>query len=156
VRNPFTRIVIPNPCVDDVSRTVPFFPIVLPALTKRIALFTINSTVSTPVNVPSLPDDVAQDFMKKRFPVAWRFDENGREIPTIGADALDILDALSADRRRQVFIAKSYDREFNYEELEFLGDAALKHSISRLIEQRYKDVTMAWRHVSLYAILGSA
>lgn len=64
-----------------------------------IALLQIDSTVSTPATIPNLPNDVVQGVIKQHLPVAWRFDEDGCGIPHINADALDILQHISEEKR---------------------------------------------------------
>lgn len=71
-----------------------------------VASYNINSSASKAITVPSLPDDVAQEFIKKHTPIAWRFDADGREIPGINPDALKIRYLqrdTSTDFQRQIF-----------------------------------------------------
>lgn len=100
------------------------------------------------ITVPSLPTDAAQTFISKLVIKGFIFDDGGRDIPTIDSRALEVLERLSGDRKRQIFTHKSADRYSNYEDLEFIGDAALKYTVSQLIEREHHDLGRAWRNAS--------
>ena len=99
--------------------------------------------------VPSLPQDVAETFVSKLVLKNFVFDEGGRQIPEFDPGVLDVLERLSSDSKRRIFTAKSCDNKCNYEDLEFLGDPALRLSISCLIEAKHQDLDRGWRNVSL-------
>ena len=100
------------------------------------------------VTVPSLPDDVAETFISKLVLKNFVFDDGGRHIPDFGPGVLDVLERLSSDSKKQIFTAKSYDSKCNYEDLEFLGDPAIRLSVSCLIETKHRDLDRGWRNVS--------
>jgi dsRNA-specific ribonuclease len=103
------------------------------------------------VMVPSLPQDVAQNFITKLVLKSFDFDDGGREIPELDHSVLGVLDRLSEDMKRQIFNTKSFDPKCNYEDLEFIGDPALSYTISCLIEERHRDLNRGWRNVSARA-----
>lgn len=105
--------------------------------------------------MPSLPQDAAEQFISKLVLKNFVFDDGGREIPELDPIALDVLDRLSDDSKRRIFTARSHDPVYNYEDLEFIGDSALKYTISRLIEKQHRDLNRAWRHVSHGGVRGS-
>lgn len=80
----------------------------------------------------------------------WIYDEGGTSIPDISPEAMHIVDQLSDDIRKEVFTAKSYDPNFNYEDLEFLGDPALRLLVSQMIQDVHRELATARKIVSFF------
>jgi dsRNA-specific ribonuclease len=95
----------------------------------------------------SLDEQATQAFISKRIPSGWKFDESGRDIPQIDSTALDILERLSKPTRQRIFTAASFDIHDNYDDLEFLGDAALRFSVSHWIERKHPELSRGFRSV---------
>jgi dsRNA-specific ribonuclease len=100
------------------------------------------------VTISPLDEDAGLMFINKLVPSGWQIDRDGAEIPKIDPAASDIISLLSTDVTKKVFTSRSYDPNVNYEDLEFLGDAAIRLSVSQLIEKKHGEMGQAWRNVS--------
>jgi dsRNA-specific ribonuclease len=78
----------------------------------------------------------------------FEFDDGGRDIPGLDLDVLEVLNRLPRVVKTEVFTAKTFDSRFNYEDLEYMGDAALKHAVTHLIKKSHSELDRGWKNVS--------
>lgn len=113
-----------------------------------MSFLNLDRTTSNVILVPSLPHDVADRFISKMVLTNFEFDDGGREIPGLDTNALKVLNRLPQAIKTEMFTAKSFDSRSNYEDLEYIGDAALKHAVTHLIEKKHSDLDRGWKNVS--------
>ena len=71
-----------------------------------------------------------------------------QSLPVYDDRPLQILDRLSSEGKRKLFTHHSVNSTCNYEELEWVGDAALELLARRMISRRYPQLKLGEKSVS--------